>query len=50
MPTTELLELMHNSKLAAGVENGLTGTVIVVVAFIDVVAVLILNTCGILLT
>lgn len=50
MPTTELLELLHNSKLAAGVENGLTGTVIAVVAFIDVVAALILNTRGILLT
>lgn len=39
MPTTEPLELMRNAESAAGVENGMTGTVIAVVGYIDIVTV-----------
>lgn len=39
VPTTEPLELIRNAESAAGVENGMPGTVIVVVGYIDIVTV-----------
>lgn len=36
VPTTELLKLMCNAESTAGVENGMTRTVITVVGYIDI--------------